>query len=82
MTYKFTLRDMKYSNGTAVKASDFKYTIKRLFLIDSPGVGFFTGIVGADKFAETKKGDIPGIASTTTPRDDRDQARRSRRATS
>ena len=30
-------------------------------MIDSPGVGFFTGIVGADKFAETKKGDIPGI---------------------
>jgi peptide/nickel transport system substrate-binding protein len=61
LTYKFTLRDINYSNGQPVKASDFKNTIKRLYLIDSPGVGFFTGIVGADKFAETKKGDISGI---------------------
>src|ERR687897_479130 len=61
LSYKFTLRDINYSNGQPVKASDFKNTIKRLYLIDSPGVGFFTGIVGADKFAETKKGDIPGI---------------------
>lgn len=61
LSYKFTLRDINYSNGQPVKASDFKNTIKRLYQIDSPGVGFFTGIVGADKFAETKKGDIPGI---------------------
>lgn len=61
LTYTFTLREINYSDGTPVKASDFKNTIKRLFLIDSPGVGFFTGIVGADKFAETKKGDISGI---------------------
>src|SRR5689334_8305162 len=47
-TYTFTLRKgLKYSDGTPVKASDFEYTIKRLFLLDSPGVGFFTGIVGA-----------------------------------
>jgi peptide/nickel transport system substrate-binding protein len=60
--YKFVLRKgLEYSNGLPVKASDFKYAIKRLFLIDSPGVGFFTDIVGADKFAQTKKGDIPGI---------------------
>jgi peptide/nickel transport system substrate-binding protein len=64
LTYKFTLRSgVKYSNGTAVKAADFKYAIKRLFLIDSPGVGFFTNIVGADKFSKTKKGDIPGITT-------------------
>src|SRR3954451_22923606 len=56
-TYKFKLRSgLKYSDGKAVKASDFKYAIKRLFLVDSPGVGFFTDIVGADKFAKTKKG--------------------------
>jgi len=61
-TYKFTLRKgLKYSNGTAVKASDFAYTIKRDFQIDSSGVGFFSGIVGADKYAKTKSGDIPGI---------------------
>lgn len=61
LSYKFTLRDINYSNGQPVKASDFKNTIKRLYLIDSPGVGFFTGIEGAEQFAETKKGDIPGI---------------------
>ena len=45
LTYKFTLRSgVKYSDGTTVKASDFKYAIKRLFQIDSPGVGFFTNI--------------------------------------
>jgi peptide/nickel transport system substrate-binding protein len=62
LTYKFTLRDgINYSDGKPVKASDFKNTIKRLYQIDSPGVGFFTGIKGAEQYAETKKGDIPGI---------------------
>src|SRR5262245_53820584 len=55
-TYEFTLRKgLKYSDGTPIKASDFTYTIKRLFLLDSPGVGFFTAIAGADQFAKTKK---------------------------
>ena len=63
-SYKFTLREgVTYSDGKEVKASDFKNTIKRLYLIDSPGVGFFTGIEGAEQFAETKKGDIPGIVT-------------------
>jgi peptide/nickel transport system substrate-binding protein len=63
-TYKLKLRTgLKYSDGKAVKASDFKYTIKRLFQIDSPGVGFFTNIVGADAFSKTKKGDIAGIVT-------------------
>ena len=63
-TYEFTLREgVKYSDGSAVKASDFKATIKRLYLIDSPGVGFFSGIVGAEQFSKTKKGDIAGIVT-------------------
>src|SRR3954447_4125970 len=63
-TYKLKLRSgLKYSNGKPVKASDFKYAIKRLFQIDSPGVGFFTDIVGADQFSKTKKGDISGIVT-------------------
>jgi peptide/nickel transport system substrate-binding protein len=63
-TYTLTLRSgLKYSDGTAVKASDFKYAIKRDFLIDSPGVGFFTNIVGADTFSKSKKGDISGITA-------------------
>ncbi len=63
-TYTLTLRSgLKYSNGAPVKASDFKYAIKRDFLADSPGVGFFTNIVGADQFSKTKKGDISGITA-------------------
>jgi peptide/nickel transport system substrate-binding protein len=63
--YKFTLRkNLKYSNGTAVKASDFKYSIERDFKMDSPGVGFYSdiqGVSGANGFATTKKGHISGI---------------------
>jgi peptide/nickel transport system substrate-binding protein len=62
--YTLQLRDgLKYSDGKAVKASDFAYTIKRLFLVDSPGVGFFSNIVGAEDFAKTKKGEISGITT-------------------
>lgn len=68
-TYTLTLRDgLKYSDGKAVKASDFAYTIKRLFLVDSPGVGFFTNIAGADKFAKSKKGEISGIVTDDATR--------------
>jgi peptide/nickel transport system substrate-binding protein len=61
-TYTLTLRQgLKYSDGTPVKASDFKSTIERLFKIASPGSPFYEGIVGAEKFAKTKSGGIPGI---------------------
>jgi peptide/nickel transport system substrate-binding protein len=47
--YKFTLRKgLKYSNGEPVKASDFKHTIIRDFKMNSPGIGFFSNIVGID----------------------------------
>jgi len=68
-TYTFTLRKgVKYSDGTAVKASDFAASIKRDYLIDSPGVGFFSNIVGADDFAKTKKGEISGITTDDAAR--------------
>jgi peptide/nickel transport system substrate-binding protein len=61
-TYTLTLRKgVKYSNGTPVKASDFTSTIERIFKLNSPGSSFYMGIVGAEKFAETKQGGIPGI---------------------
>ena len=52
---------LEYSDGTPVKASDFRFVIERLFRINSVGSTFFTGIVGAEDFAKTKKGGIPGI---------------------
>lgn len=68
-TYKFTLRPgLKYSNGQPVKASDFRYTIERDYKINSPGVGFFSAIVGADQFGKTKKGHISGIVTNDAAR--------------
>jgi peptide/nickel transport system substrate-binding protein len=70
--YKFTLRDgLKYSNGNAVKASDFRCTIERDFKMDSPGVGFYsdiTGVSGSNGYAETKKGHISGIITNDANR--------------
>jgi peptide/nickel transport system substrate-binding protein len=64
-TYTMTLRKgLKYSDGTAIKASDFAATIERDFKIDSPGVGFFGNIVGADEFSKNpKSGHISGITT-------------------
>jgi peptide/nickel transport system substrate-binding protein len=61
-TYTLQLRPgLKYSDGSAVKASDFTYAVERVFKVDSGGSPFYTDIVGAEKFAETKAGGIPGI---------------------
>src|SRR5207244_11327118 len=64
-TYTLILRKgLKYSDGTPVKASDFKATIERDYKIDSPGVGFFGNIVGADTFSKNpKSGHISGITA-------------------
>jgi peptide/nickel transport system substrate-binding protein len=51
---------LEYSDGTPVRASDFRYTVERLFRINSVGSTLFTGIVGAEDFAKTKGG-IAGI---------------------
>ncbi len=61
-TYTLTLRKgLKYSDGTPVKAGDFKFAIERLFKVDSGGSPFFTDIVGAEQFQKTRTGEIPGI---------------------
>jgi peptide/nickel transport system substrate-binding protein len=68
-TYTLTLRKgLKYSDGTAVKATDFPATIERDFKIDSPGVGFFGNIVGAAEFGKTKTGHISGIKADDATR--------------
>jgi peptide/nickel transport system substrate-binding protein len=61
-TYTLELRKgLKYANGEPVKASDFKNSVERMFKLDSGGSSFYTDIVGAEKFFETKQGEIPGI---------------------
>jgi peptide/nickel transport system substrate-binding protein len=62
--YTFTLRkNLKYSDGRPVRATDFECTLKRDFISSSPGVGFYEAIVGAKTFEKTLKGDIPGITA-------------------
>lgn len=64
LTYKLTLRpNMKYSDGTPIKASDFTYAIKRLFKANSGGSVFYEGIVGAKDFADGKADSISGIVT-------------------
>ncbi|HWO48050.1 MAG TPA: ABC transporter substrate-binding protein, partial [Solirubrobacterales bacterium] len=54
---------LEYSDGTPVRASDFRFSVERLFRINSPGSTFYLNIVGAEKFAKTKKGTISGISA-------------------
>ncbi len=61
-TYKLTLRpNMKYSDGTPIKASDFTYAIQRLFKVDSGGSVFYGVIAGANDYADGKADTISGI---------------------
>ncbi len=66
-TYTMFLRPgLKYSTGQPVKASDFTYALERMFKTNSGGSPFYTDIVGAEKFAETKSGGIPGVKTNDT----------------
>ncbi|HEY0390696.1 MAG TPA: ABC transporter substrate-binding protein [Solirubrobacterales bacterium] len=61
-TYTLTLRKgLRYSDGTPVKASDFPASVERMLALESGGSSFYTSIVGAEKFAETKQGHVGGI---------------------
>jgi peptide/nickel transport system substrate-binding protein len=63
-TYTLYLRKgLRYSDGTPVLASDFGHSIERLLALNSGGSGFFTSIVGAERFQKTKEGGIDGIDS-------------------
>ncbi len=61
-TYKLKLREnLEFSDGTPIKASDFKKSIERVLAQDSLGASFYTGIVGGQEFLESKKGGVAGI---------------------
>jgi peptide/nickel transport system substrate-binding protein len=62
-TYSLTLRpNLKYSDGTAVKASDFTYTIERALKLNWGGKSFFTGYIkGASAYDTGKSKTISGI---------------------
>lgn len=52
---------LRYSDGTPVGASDFRHSIERLIALNSGSSSYFMDIVGAARFAETKRGGIAGI---------------------
>jgi peptide/nickel transport system substrate-binding protein len=62
-TYTLTLRQgLKYSDGSAVKASDFPYTIERAIKTPWGGKSFFTGYIkGALAYDSGKAKTISGI---------------------
>jgi peptide/nickel transport system substrate-binding protein len=65
-TYTFQLRSGVMFGppvNREVKPSDFKFSIERLFRVDSGGVGFYTGIAGAEQYAKTRTGGISGIVA-------------------
>ncbi len=66
-TYTFKLRSgLKYSDGSAVKASDFENTIKRLNYLGGPFSSFTSTIAGVPEYLKSKKkadGDISGITA-------------------
>lgn len=60
--YTLQLRPgLKYSDGTPVRASDFGRAVERLIRLNSAGTSFYLNIVGAERFAEAKRGGIAGI---------------------
>ena len=62
--YKLKLRsNMKYSDGTPIKASDFTYAIQRLFKANSGGSVFYETIVGAKEYAGGTANTISGIVT-------------------
>src|SRR6478752_6311527 len=69
-TYKLKLRpNMKYSDGTAIKASDFTYAIQRLVKSDSGGSVLYDVIVGTKEYADGKADQITGITTDDTTGD-------------
>ena len=64
-TYTFVLRsNLKYSDGTPIKASDVKYAMQRDIKIPWQAASFISAYVkGGDAFAKGKAKDISGIVT-------------------
>jgi peptide/nickel transport system substrate-binding protein len=61
-TYTLALQQgLKYSDGSAVMASDFQSTMQRLFDLNAAGSRLFAGIRGAAAYASGKAQTISGI---------------------
>lgn len=63
-SYTFKLRDdVKFHNGRQLVAGDVKYSLERVLNPEtqSPGMGFYLGIQGAEAFTEGKATGVEGI---------------------
>jgi peptide/nickel transport system substrate-binding protein len=62
LRYELRLRPgLHYSDGTPIRASDFRFALERMLRMDSAGTSLYTDIVGAERFANTKQGGIDGV---------------------
>ena len=64
--YAFKVRSgVRYSPpvNRAVVPSDIKFSIERLFRVNSPGLAFYSGIKGAEAYGKSHKGGISGIVA-------------------
>lgn len=59
----FMRRELMYSDGTPVQASDFEHAIERLFRTGSGAIPFYRDIVGVRQFQRTRRGGIRGIVT-------------------
>ena len=68
--YTFQLRPgVRYSTGATVKPEDVRREIERVFDLNGPGVGYYTGIVGATTCTRHKdRCDLSTASSRTTRR--------------
>jgi ABC-type transport system substrate-binding protein len=62
--YAFKVRaDARFAAplGRHITAADFKYSIERLFAVNSPGVPFYSAIVGADEVLAGRTKELSGV---------------------
>jgi peptide/nickel transport system substrate-binding protein len=60
--YELRLRaGLHYSDGTPIRASDFRFSLQRMLRLNSPGTPFYSEIVGAQRFERRRRGQIAGV---------------------
>jgi peptide/nickel transport system substrate-binding protein len=64
--YRFRFRvGLRYSDGSALRASDFEHALKRTLFLSAPGGQRLLGIVGAEEYAHAHKenADLAGVTT-------------------
>jgi peptide/nickel transport system substrate-binding protein/oligopeptide transport system substrate-binding protein len=66
LTYTFTLRDVKFSDGTPITAEDVVFSLNYAFDANTGGSNasyYLSGIVGVDNYVQGKANDIAGASA-------------------